>query len=231
MIPGDRDRLRSMPRTVLATVALAVSVAGPFAMSGGSPASGTVAPAPALESREPQQHQELRLPKDRATHSAGRDFVDLSSRVNISDGNCSFGPTLDRAIRGMIRFEGSPPIGRAARIELGGRYMTPVLTSMRDAGGARPDFLNYEASVRLSPAANWNGLRLTRLRLSTGWEWEARSLEFAESPTRVRAALRAMHIAISLPPGRRDIPTDACSVSIHIQTRPGGSALTCSGGC
>jgi hypothetical protein len=151
--------------------------------------------------------------------------------VSIADGACSFGPRLDGALRGMILFEGSPPVGRAGRVELGGRHLLPVLTSTRDLSGARPGFRSYEASLRLSPAATWNGLRLTGLRARTGWEWSARSLEFAESPARVQAALRAMNLAVPLPPGRRDIPTDACSVSIGIEARPHGAALTCSGGC
>lgn len=208
--PAAGGRPRPTPRVILATAGLVVSAAGLTVMVGSSSASSQ---------------------QDRATRPAGPELADLSSRVSISNGDCSFGSALDRAIHGMIRFEGTPPVGKAARVELGARHMIPVLTSTRDEGGARPGFRSYEASVRLSPAANWNGLRLTGLRLSTGWEWSASSLEFSDSPARVQAALRAMNIAIPLPPGRRDIPTDACSVSIEIQSRPRGSALTCSGGC
>jgi hypothetical protein len=109
--------------------------------------------------------------------------------------------------------------------------MTAFLTSARDADVDTPDIPNVDAIVRLGPAARWNGLRLTGLRVSTGWAYAASSLEFSDSPARVRAALRRMGIAIPLPPAMRDIPTDECAASIAIETRSHGSALTCSSGC
>jgi hypothetical protein len=157
--------------------------------------------------------------------------VDLSFPVDIADGECSFGPRLEHALDSLIVHEGSTPVARAGRVNLAGQRMTASLTSERDQGVDSPDIPNLDATVRLAPAARWHGLRLTGLRRSTGWAFAASSLEFSDSPARVQAALRRMGIAIPLPPALRDIPTDECSASIAIDTRPHGSALTCSSAC
>ncbi len=156
---------------------------------------------------------------------------DLSSPVDIGDGQCSFGPRLDEAIRGLIVYEGSTPVARAGRVDLAGQQLTASLTTERDESVETAGFLSHDATVQLSRAARWNGLRLTGLRRSTGWHWSGSALEFSDSPARVRSALRAMGIAIPLPPGTRDVPTDECSASIAIEARQQGSALTCSSGC
>ena len=192
----------------MATGAAVAFAAGSLLIHGGAPAASAVQRRPARPA-----------------------FADLSAPVSLAGGECSFGPRLDGALRNMILFEGDPPVGRAGSVELGGRRLSPVLAPTKGEEAAHPGFHGYDASLSLSPAARWNGLRLTRLRLRTGWEWSIRSLEFAEPPARVQAALRAMHIAIPLPPGRRAIPTDACAQSIAIEPLPRGSALVCEGGC
>jgi hypothetical protein len=168
---------------------------------------------------------------DSASTPPRRQVVDLSSPVDIAAGQCSFGPRLEHALQSLIVREGSTPVARAGRVNLAGQRMTASLTSARNEGVDTPDIPNLDAAVRLGPAARWNGLRLTGLRLSRGWAYAATSLEFSDSPARVQAALRRMGIAIPLPPAARDIPTDECSASIAIEARPHGSALTCLSGC
>lgn len=231
-LPSPRQRRPSAWIILTGPVTMAVALGAAF-LPGSTVANDAQSAAVLPSARETQQSRQSMASENPAATlpKAAPGVVDLSSPVHIGGGDCSFGPTLDRAIRSMIVYEGDPPVARAGRVDLAGRQMIPALIAARDEGVDRPDFRSHEASVQLSPAATWNGLRLTGLRSRTGWEWSASSLEFADSPARVQAALRAMSIAIPLPPGRRDIPTDACSASIAVEARSHGSALTCSAGC
>jgi hypothetical protein len=206
--PDRRRGVRGASTVRLATGALLTGAAFAMAISG----------APAA-------------PGGTSVPTGARGPVDLSSRVNIRSGECSFGPRLERALAGMITYEGSPPAARAGHVTLAGQRLAVSLTSSPDESRETTEIQNQDAVVRLRPAARWHGLRLTGLRQSTGWEWAASSLEFSDSPARVRAALRRMGISVPLPPGTRDIPTEECSASLAIEARPNGSALTCSSGC
>jgi hypothetical protein len=204
-------------------------LAGAALVLGGTGAIRRLPVWSAAEAREVRQSRPPMAPRDPAPRSP--ETLDLSAPLDIGRGDCSFGAALDGAVRNMIVYEGTPPVARAGAVNLAGRRMTPRLTSTRDEGVDRPDFRSHDASVLISPAAIWNGLRLTGLRARAGWEWRAYSLQFAERPARVQANLRAMGIAMPLPPRRRDIPIDECSASIAIEAWGRGSALTCSSGC
>jgi hypothetical protein len=169
-------------------------------------------------------------PGHRASTPPRRAAVDLGARVDIRDGQCSFGPRLEHALQSLIVREGFPPVAKAGRVTLAGAA-NDGLPHLGEGRGLRIDG-DPERRLRRSacPAARWNGLRLTGLRRSTGWAFAASSLEFSDSPARLRATLRRMGIAILLPPAIRDIPTDECAASIAIEARPHGSALTCSSG-
>ena len=146
----------------------------------------------------------------RARAAAG---ADISSPVDIAEGNCSFGPAFDRAFENMIFYRAGGP--RTARpVVIGGQRLSPRLTASREESIDDPSHWFYRSSVRLSRPVRWNGLRLTGLSSNAGWEWAAQSLEFADRPERVRDALRAIGLELPLPPASRDIPTDACSAAI-----------------
>lgn len=156
--------------------------------------------------------------------------LDVSSPVDIANGNCSFGPAFDEAFRNMIVQDGLRG-ARARAVVIGGQRRIPRLTGTRNPWVGEQGFRDYESVVHFSRALHWNGLRLTGLRANTVWEGEATALEFADRPERVRDALRAIGLEMPLPPEARDIPIDACSAQIMIEARRGGSSLICSSGC
>lgn len=235
---NERDKLPGVtgqsqpgrgPGLVIALVlALVAIAAGAAFLIGRNPADSDNAQTAAANGAMPAAPAPPR--PEKALPPAAPAPTDLSSAVNISNGECSFGPVLDHALDGMIVYRGSPPAGQAGRVTLAGQSYVPSLTSTRNSDIGDPNFRNLDATVRLASPAAWHGLRLTGLRSSTGWEWAASSLEFADSPARVQAALRSIGISIPLPPGSRDIPQE-CSGSIAIEARPNGAALTCSSGC
>lgn len=156
--------------------------------------------------------------------------LDVSSPVDIADGNCSFGPAFDEAFRNMIVQDGLRG-ARARAVVIGGQRRIPRLTATRNPWVGKQGFRDYESVVRFGRTMRWNGLRLTGLRANTVWEGEATALEFADRPGRVRAALLRIGVDVPLPPGFRDIPIDACSAQIMIEARGRGSSLICSSGC
>lgn len=161
---------------------------------------------------------------------ARRPLVDVSSSVDIAGGNCSFGPVFDREFRNMISYD-RDLVPSTRPVILGRQRVMPRLAVSRSEDVGHPGFRNHDSVARLHHAVRWNGLRLIGLRSSTGWKWGATSLEFADRPERVRAAMRAIGLELPLPPGSREIPLDACSAFIAIEARGSGAALVCSSGC
>jgi hypothetical protein len=158
--------------------------------------------------------------------------VDVSSRVDIADGNCSFGPAFDRAFENMIvHVGGANPRVTVRPVVIGGQRLTPRLSASPNAFVGEGRVLDYQSVVRLRRAVRWNGLRLIGLQAGAVHEGASQSLDFADRPARVRAALRRIGVDVPLPPGIRDIPIDACSAQIQIETRGSASSLTCSYGC
>jgi hypothetical protein len=147
--------------------------------------------------------------------------LDISSRLTISNGDCSFASDLQRAFANMLHREGNRLRPRAIRF--GDMTVTPSPTASREEG-------IYNAAVNFPRPLFWNGLRLTGLRAEEGWEWASSTMVFADAPARVRAALTRMDIRMPAT-GNLDLPTEGCGSYVAVERRGSGAALICGGGC
>jgi hypothetical protein len=154
--------------------------------------------------------------------------LDISSRIGIADGSCRFAPNLEQAFQNMLHSDGNRV--RPLPVRFGTMRLTPSLTSSRDEGVNLPNYRSYESVVSFPVPVTWNGLRVTGLRAATGWEWEWQSMEFADGPARVRAALQGMGIRIPAS-GNLELPAEACPGYIGVGARGRGSTLSCGGSC
>ena len=155
--------------------------------------------------------------------------VDLSARLRIEDGVCSFSPQIDRAVGGMMSFNGEGrPTARTVR--LGGMSLRPRLTYHPQTD---PNSANWNASAEatLPRPATWNGLRLRGLRALAEHEGSAEGIVLDAQPAAVQRVLRGQGINVPLPPDVLDLPVEACSASLYLERVGGRTALMCSSGC
>ena len=153
----------------------------------------------------------------------------IGSRLNIA-GGCQFAPELEQAFTRMLHFDQARQRFSPRAVDIAGMRIAPTLTTEPDVGG-EPGDRAHISTVRIPGPVTWNGLQLRALQASDAFEASSWTLEFQDSPARVRAVLQSRGIRVPAPPGQRMIPTDGCQASIAVEARRGGAALACHSWC
>ena len=161
----------------------------------------------------------------------GPEPLDISSRISIAGGNCHFAPDLQRAFDRMFVRPNEGESVRVDAIQIGEMRVIPTISSERDEGVLLPNYRRYTAQVRFNTPVQWNGLRLVGLQTVDGWEFSSRSMEFSDSPARIRSTLLRIGIRLPAAPAYRTLPTEGCASSIGMERRANGGALVCASWC
>lgn len=157
--------------------------------------------------------------------------LDLSARFSYDqDANCRFHPQIDTALRTMVAYPSSRGSAEGRAVSIGTMRLTPDVKSERvDMSG--DSYYQTDAVLTLPQEVRWNGLRVRRLVSGSGYEDGMSGVVFAEDPATVRGKLAEMGVSVPLPPGHLELPTEACSASVWLERRNGGTALICGSGC
>lgn len=165
--------------------------------------------------------------------------VDVSSAVRILNlSSCKFSSETESAFSRLLQFNEAAqdwkPIGD---VSLGGMRLTPTVR-VTAAEDVAPGGRVIESSIRFPAETIWNGLRITRLSAKHGDfpdidDFDSRSVNFAEPPSRLAARLRGLGYRVPVEPDYLNLSTseDVCGGSMQITRVSGGSALVCSWGC
>jgi hypothetical protein len=159
--------------------------------------------------------------------------VDLTDALRFSDpAQCKAGAALENVFTRLDKARENGNSSEKITLDNLPDSLVIAVTNNKTAEGD----VEQSSEIRFDQDAEWNGLRLSRIRTHLFAPPDSdssysRILTFRDEPSVVQRALAKAGFGAPLSPGYSELSDEVCGGSMHVEAVSGGAALTCGWGC